>query len=91
MIPSLFLATAAAIAAPTRLRMLLCLSRPLTVGQLAAAVDVSSSAVSYHVRRMAEVGLVDLRRRGRSTIVRRRDVAWAAVERAFGSTAWEQG
>ena len=49
-----------------RLRLLCCLAdgREMTVGALAAAVGLSQSALSQHLARMREQGLVAFRRDG---------------------------
>jgi DNA-binding transcriptional ArsR family regulator len=81
-----FLMTAAAVADPTRLRMLLRLgSGPLPVGQLGAIVGVTQPAASYHVRLMREAGLISVERRGRRTLVRRLERRWAAIVRALAT------
>lgn len=81
---AVLVARAAAIADPTRLRMLLRLrSDALCVGQLARAVGASSAAVSYHVRLLLHCGLVVTERRGRKTLVRRRGPEWTALVRSL--------
>ena len=64
---------------PRRVRMLASLGRPRTVGQLALLADITSSTCSYHLRRLEEVGMVQVERVGRSHIVRRVASEWAAV------------
>jgi DNA-binding transcriptional ArsR family regulator len=81
-----FLASAAAVADPTRLRMLFQLgSRPSSVGQLAVSVGVTSSAVTYHVALMSRAGLVVTERHGRRTLVRRIERRWAAIVQALAA------
>jgi len=85
-----FMMLAGTVADPTRLRALFELGAgPRTVGQLAVATGVTQAAVSRHVQRMQEVGLVTAERRGRYTIVRRRERRWAVVESVIASSAWE--
>jgi DNA-binding transcriptional ArsR family regulator len=57
----------------------------LTVGQLAAGVGVSSSAVTYHVHVLALAGLVVPKRRGRTTVVRRAEPRWAGIAGAIAT------
>jgi DNA-binding transcriptional ArsR family regulator len=84
--PTDFLASAAAVADPTRWRMLVALRRgPLCVGQLAATVGVTSSATTYHLRLMRDAGLVATERAGRRTIVRRVARRWAAIVQALAT------
>jgi DNA-binding transcriptional ArsR family regulator len=81
-----FLANAAAVADPTRLRMLLRLSGgPLCVGQLAEVVGVTQPAASYHVGRMRQAGLVVTVRQGRRTLVRRIERRWATILAALST------
>jgi DNA-binding transcriptional ArsR family regulator len=54
-------------------------SGPLCVGQLAAAVEITSSAASYHVMLMRQAGLVVVNRAGRRTLVRLIERRWAAI------------
>jgi DNA-binding transcriptional ArsR family regulator len=89
--PSMFMMVAATVADPTRLRALFALgSRSMTVGELAAEVGVTQGAVSRHVRLMRNAGLIATERRGRCTIVRRRERPWAAVVRTFGQQSWDE-
>jgi DNA-binding transcriptional ArsR family regulator len=84
MTPTAFLTAAVAVADPTRWRMLMALrTGPLCVGQLAATVGVTSSAATYHLRRMRDAGLVATEREGRRTIVRRVARRWAAIVQAL--------
>lgn len=58
-----------ALADVTRLRMVQRLSRgPATVGQLIDHVDLSQPLVSWHLRTLRAVGLVETRRSGREVI-----------------------
>ena len=67
MTPLAFLNTAAAVADPTRFRMLDHLEgRAMPVGQLGEHVGVTSSVATYHVRLLRDAGLVATERRGRS-------------------------
>jgi DNA-binding transcriptional ArsR family regulator len=60
-----------ALAEPTRLRVLEELrAGPRSVGQLTAAVPVSQSAVSQHLRVLREAGLVKQRREGTRRLYR---------------------
>jgi DNA-binding transcriptional ArsR family regulator len=59
-------ATAAAIADPTRRRVLeLVRDRELAAGEIASAFEISRPAVSRHLRVLREAGLVTERRDGR--------------------------
>jgi DNA-binding transcriptional ArsR family regulator len=87
-----FMLLAAAVREPTRLRVLFELGGgPRTVGELASAVGVTQAAASRHVQLMVAAGLVGAERRGRCTVVRRREPRWAVVESLLASTAWEDG
>jgi len=82
---------ASAVSNPTRLRVLFQLGAgPLTIGELASSVGVTQAAVSRHVQRMEEAGLVAAERRGRCTIVRRRERQWSIVESVLASSGWEE-
>jgi DNA-binding transcriptional ArsR family regulator len=85
MSPADFIACAAAVADPTRLRMIFHLDRPLCVGQLAETVDITSSVARYHVRLMRNAGLVVTERRGSRTFVRRIEGRWGAIFRALAT------
>jgi DNA-binding transcriptional ArsR family regulator len=64
-------ATAAAIADPTRRRVLeLVRDRELPAGEIAGEFDVSRPAVSRHLRVLREAGLVNERRDGRLRLYR---------------------
>jgi DNA-binding transcriptional ArsR family regulator len=82
--PTAMMATAAAVADPTRLLLLYLLGTgPKTIGQLVRPSRVSQPSVSYHVRRLREVGLVGVERRGRHAVVRRVERKWATIVGAF--------
>ena len=83
MAPLTLVTRASALGDPTRVRMLMQLSRPLCVGQLARSAGVTSSVASYHVRLMRLAGLVVTERCGRTTVVRRIEPHWAAVVQMF--------
>lgn len=85
MTPTSITKTAAALADPTRLRLLLLLHEVgLPVGKLAEALSVVPSVASFHVTKLEAVGLVVTQRRGRRTLVRRRHDRWRQVMLAFG-------
>lgn len=44
--------------------------RPLTVGEVVEAVDVGQSTVSHHLKLLAEVGFVQVERRGNARLYR---------------------
>ena len=51
---------------PTRLRIVLaCLSRPTAVGEIAAALALSSSLVSHHLRLLRAARIVKAERQGK--------------------------
>lgn len=59
------------LADPTRIIILNLLARrrrPLTVGQIVAAVDVGQSTVSHHLKVLAETGFVLAEPRGAATL-----------------------
>lgn len=86
MVPSVMIARAGAVADPTRLRILFHLADgPRSVGDLGSAVGISSSAVTYHLGKLLNAGLVVAERRGRRTLVRRVERRWAPLEWAFGT------
>jgi DNA-binding transcriptional ArsR family regulator len=88
MSPAIMMATGAAIADPRRLLALFVLgSGPLSVGQLAQRTHISSSSVSYHVRKLLEGELVRIERRGRCTLVRRNERRWQMIVGAFTAGA----
>ena len=60
-----------ALTGPSRARVLRALSVPMTIGELAALLDVVPSAASHHVDRLQAAGLVTRRRAGRSVLVSR--------------------
>ena len=61
------------LADPTRVRLLHAVATAssvrLRVGDLAAALEISQSTASHHVRRLAEAGLVAVDRVGNTTVV----------------------
>jgi DNA-binding transcriptional ArsR family regulator len=44
--------------------------RPMTVGEIVAAVDVGQSTVSHHLKLLAETGFVHVERRGTNSLYR---------------------
>lgn len=56
---------------PVRAQVLNALTRPLTMGELAALTRLAPSAVTYHCERLTAVGLVVRERRGREVRVSR--------------------
>jgi DNA-binding transcriptional ArsR family regulator len=51
---------------PTRLRIVLaCLDAPIAVGEIAAALDLSSSLVSHHLRLLRAARIVKAERQGK--------------------------
>ena len=62
----------ACLAEPTRVRLLHAVAvahKPVTVGELTVQLGVSQSTCSHHVRKLAEVGFVLLRKVGTTTLV----------------------
>nr|WP_187361324.1 metalloregulator ArsR/SmtB family transcription factor [Phytoactinopolyspora mesophila] len=62
----------ACLAEPTRVRLLHAVATaggPVTVGELTEALGISQSTCSHHVRKLAEVGFVLLRKEGTTTLV----------------------
>ncbi|GAA3111411.1 hypothetical protein GCM10010464_87790 [Pseudonocardia yunnanensis] len=60
------------LAEPMRVRMLHAVAiagEPVTVGELTQQLEISQSTCSHHVRKLAKVGLVQLRRQGTATLV----------------------
>src|SRR5690349_106538 len=69
-----------ALAAPSRLRILARLhASPASVGELAEAVGMESSAVSHQLRLLRHLGLVVGRRAGRQTVYALHDDHVAAM------------
>ncbi len=63
----------ACIAEPTRIRLLHAVAaggREVSIGELTTALDISQSTCSHHVRKLAEVGFVLLRKHGTATLVK---------------------
>jgi L-amino acid N-acyltransferase YncA/DNA-binding transcriptional ArsR family regulator len=62
----------ASLAEPTRVRLLHAVavaSGPVTVGELTEQLGISQSTCSHHVRKLADVGFVRLRKQGTTTLV----------------------
>ncbi|HEX6344956.1 metalloregulator ArsR/SmtB family transcription factor [Umezawaea sp.] len=62
----------ACLAEPTRVRLLHAVavaSRPVSVGELTEQLGISQSTCSHHVRKLADVGFVGLRKQGTTTLV----------------------
>ncbi|PRY39421.1 helix-turn-helix domain-containing GNAT family N-acetyltransferase [Umezawaea tangerina] len=62
----------ACLAEPTRVRLLHAVAtagRPVTVGELTGWTDISQSTCSHHLRKLAEVGFLSLRKEGTTTLV----------------------
>lgn len=62
----------ACLADPTRVRLLHAVAvagRPVTVGELTEQMHISQSTCSHHVRKLAEVGFVTVRKEGTTTLV----------------------
>ena len=77
--------TAAALADPTRIRMLLSLDgKAVAVGELAAAVGVVPSVGTHHTRILEDAGFVVTRYRGRRKMVRRVEARWRQVLDGLG-------
>jgi DNA-binding transcriptional ArsR family regulator len=82
------------LADPTRLQILNLLAgerRPLSVGEIVAAVEVGQSTVSEHLRRLAETCFVLVEHRGASSLFRINDRCMAgfpsAAELVMGKAA----
>jgi DNA-binding MarR family transcriptional regulator len=63
--------TVDAFTGPSRARVLRALGVPMTLGELAALLDVVPSAASYHVDLLEAAGLVARRRTGKTVLVTR--------------------
>jgi len=65
----LFLEGLAALAEPTRLRILALLGRsgPMNVGSIASHFEISRPAISYHLRTLRVHGLIEKKRVGQET------------------------
>jgi len=62
----------ACLADPTRVRLLHTVStagRPVTVGELTQALEISQSTCSHHVRKLAEVGFLIVRKEGTASLI----------------------
>jgi DNA-binding transcriptional ArsR family regulator len=65
---------------PVRAQVLNVLTRPLTVGELATAIGLPPSAITYHSSRLAAVGLVERKRYGKEVRVSRTSRAEGLAE-----------
>lgn len=80
----------AALANPTRRALFERLrGGPLTVGELASALPVSQPAVSQHLRRLREAGLVEERREGTRHYFHAR-LSGLAELRSYLDAAWDE-
>ena len=83
----------AAIGHPVRLRALVLFERgPGSAGDLAAHVGLSVSAVAYHVRRLADAGLIEeagTRGAGAERLWRPRATGWAELQGLLAKTTTE--
>jgi DNA-binding transcriptional ArsR family regulator len=83
----------AAIGHPVRLRALVLFERePSSASDLAALVGLSASAVAYHVRRLADAGLIEeagTRGPGAERLWRTRGRGWAELQKLLAETAGE--
>jgi L-amino acid N-acyltransferase YncA len=62
----------ACLAEPTRVRLLHAVAiagKPVTVGELTEQLGISQSTCSHHLRKLADVGFVGLRKQGTTTLV----------------------
>jgi DNA-binding transcriptional ArsR family regulator len=82
-----------AIGHPVRLRALVLFERePSSASDLAALVGLSASAVAYHVRRLADAGLIEeagTRGPGAERLWRTRATGWAELQALLAETAGE--
>jgi len=78
---------ASALADATRVRVLDLADGMHAVGDIATALNVTSSDVSYHLRLLERGRLVEVTRRGRRHFPRRLDEGWRVLARAFESSA----
>jgi DNA-binding transcriptional ArsR family regulator len=86
----------AAIGHPVRLRALVLLERePSSAGDLAALAGLSPGAIAYHVRRLADAGLIEeAGTRGGAGVAaerlwRTRATGWAGLQELLVETAGE--
>jgi DNA-binding transcriptional ArsR family regulator len=77
-------AIASALADPTRLQVWERSTGTLSISDLAAELGVTGSDVSYHVGRLRDVGLVEIRRHGRRHHPRRVEDGLRPLLRALG-------
>lgn len=79
----------AAIGHPVRLRALVLFERePATASDLAAQAGLSVGAVGYHVRRLADTGLIaEAGTRGTERLWRTRATGWAGLRDLLAETA----
>ncbi len=68
----------------TRLQVLDAVDGRLCVGEIAARVVISSATASHHLAVLERGGLVELDRRGRRHVPRRRADGWRHLLRALG-------
>lgn len=67
---------------PTRLRIVLaCLPRPIAVGDIAAALELSSSLVSHHLRLLRAARIVKAERHGKQVFYSTADAHISGVLR----------
>jgi ArsR family transcriptional regulator len=88
--PALF----AALADPTRLRLVACIARcrrPCAVGEISACCEVDLSVVSRHLRILAEAGVLASSREGRTVRYGLRGTELAARLRALADTLTAAG
>jgi DNA-binding transcriptional ArsR family regulator len=84
---SMLCASAAVVADPTRVRVLVALHEGgLCVSELALRLGVVPSVVCHHLFRLEQAGLVTRTQRGRRTVARRVEARWRQVVEAFGTS-----
>ncbi len=74
----------AALSDATRLRVLELADGRTCIGEIAQQLTISTATASYHVGRLADVGLVELVHRGRRTLPQRIDDGWRLLARELG-------
>ena len=80
---------ASALSDLTRFRLLLLLNdSPASVGELAGLLQVKSATVSHHIVKLQDVGLVEVRARGRRHIVHLRHARWMSLLSGFHAS-WQ--
>ena len=78
------LTIAAALSAPNRLNVVLLLERgALSVGELAECLGVRHPCVSFHVTRLKQARIVEVRKKGRRHVVRLRQGSWTSLLAGF--------